>query len=108
MKANALIISFKLIRRYTLILSRFYYFSWPHKDYKITFMSTNKIKTDYLCDIKHSLLYFVPRRDGLVVSVSASHNEGRGFVPRPGHTKGHHKNGTNCLPALHACVKVGV
>ena len=21
------------------------------------------------------------------------------FLPRPGHTKDHHKNGTNCLPA---------
>ena len=31
-----------------------------------------------------------------------------GFVSRPGHTKDHHKNGTNCLPALHACVRVGV
>ena len=24
---------------------------------------------------------------------------GRGFASRPGHTKDHHKNGTNCLPA---------
>ena len=35
-------------------------------------------------------------------SVSASHMVGRGFASRPGHTKDHHKNGTNCLPALHA------
>ena len=34
-----------------------------------------------------------PRRDGLVVSVSASHAIGRGFAPRPGHTKDHHENG---------------
>ena len=27
---------------------------------------------------------------------------GRGFAFRPGHTKDHHKNGTNCLPAWHA------
>ena len=37
-----------------------------------------------------------------MVSVSASHAIGRQFVPRPGHTKDHHKNGTNCLPAWHA------
>ena len=24
------------------------------------------------------------------------------------HSNDHHKNGTNCLPALHACVRVGV
>ena len=46
--------------------------------------------------------------DGLVDSVSASHTVGCEFASRPGHTKDHHKNGTNCLPALHACVRVGV
>ena len=30
------------------------------------------------------------------------------FGSRPGYTKDHHKNGTNCLPALHACVRVEV
>ena len=25
-----------------------------------------------------------------------------------GHNKDHHKNGTNCLPAWHTCVRVGV
>ena len=49
-----------------------------------------------------------PRRVGFVVSVSASNAVGRRFAPRPGHTKDHHKNGTNCLPALHACVRIGV
>ena len=48
------------------------------------------------------------RRIGLVVSVSASYAAGRGFAPRPGHTKDHHKNDTSCLPAWHACVRVGV
>ena len=43
---------------------------------------------------------------GLVVSVSASHTVGRGFASRPGHTKDHHKNGTNCLPALQPCVRI--
>ena len=40
-----------------------------------------------------------PCRVGLVVSVSASHTVGREFASRPGLTKDHHKNGTNCLPA---------
>ena len=39
---------------------------------------------------------------GLVISVSASHTVVREFASRPGHTKDHHKNGTNCLPAWHA------
>ena len=37
-----------------------------------------------------------PCRVGSVGSVSASRTVGRG------HTKNHHKNGTNCLPAWHA------
>ena len=46
---------------------------------------------------------------GLVVNVSASHTLGREFASRPGHTKDHHKNGTNCLPAWQAqYVRVGV
>ena len=48
----------------------------------------------------------VLRWDGLVVSVSASNAVGHRFEPRPGHTKGHHKNGTNFLSAWHACVTV--
>ena len=28
----------------------------------------------------------------------------RGFAPRPGHTKDHHKNCTNCLPET--CIKI--
>ena len=43
-----------------------------------------------------------PCRVGLVVSVSASHSLGREFASRPGHTKDHHKNGTDCLPVWHA------
>ena len=42
---------------------------------------------------------YLPCRVGLVGSVSASHTVGREFASRPGHTKDHHKNGTNCLPA---------
>ena len=49
--------------------------------------------------------YEILRPVCLVVSVSASHALGRGFAPRPGHTKDHLKNGTNCLPAYrHASV----
>ena len=43
-----------------------------------------------------------PCRDGSVVSVSASYTVGRGLASRLGHTRDHHKNGTNCLPAWHA------
>ena len=43
-----------------------------------------------------------PCRVGSVGSVSASDTVGREFASRPGHTKDHHKNGTNCLPAWHA------
>ena len=41
----------------------------------------------------------LPCRVGSVGSVSASRTVGREFATRPGHTKDHHKNGTNCLPA---------
>ena len=40
-----------------------------------------------------------PCRVGSVGSVSASRMVGREFASRPGHTKDHHKNSTNCLPA---------
>ena len=43
----------------------------------------------------------------LIVSMSASHAVGGGFVPRPGHTKDH-ENGTNCLTAWHPCVRVRI
>ena len=45
-------------------------------------------------------------RRALVVGVSASRVVGRRFTPRPGYTKDHHKNGTNCLPAKQATVGV--
>ena len=38
-------------------------------------------------------------RVGSVCSVSTSRTVGREFASRPGHTKDHHNNGTNCLPA---------
>ena len=43
-----------------------------------------------------------PCRVGSVGSVSASRTEGREFASRLGHTKDHHKNGTDCLTAWHA------
>ena len=50
--------------------------------------------------------YCLSCRVGLVFSVPASHVVGRGFASRPGYTKDNHKNDTNCLSALHACVRV--
>ena len=57
--------------------------------------------TILLLNMEH-VLYVTNISFGLVVSVSTSHTAGRGFASRPGHTKDHHKNGTNCLPAWHA------
>ena len=48
------------------------------------------------------------RRDGLVVSVSASHAVVCGFASRLGHSKDHHKYSTNCIPAWHAGIRVGI
>ena len=42
----------------------------------------------------------------LDVSMSTSHIVGPGFASRPGHTKDHNKNGTNCLPAWHAMARM--
>ena len=43
-----------------------------------------------------------------MISVSTSHAVGPGFASHPFHNKYHHENGTNCLPAWHAFVRVGV
>ena len=40
-----------------------------------------------------------PCRVGSVGSVCASRTVASKFASRPGHTKDHHKNGKNCLPA---------
>ena len=50
----------------------------------------------------------LPRRFSLVVSVSASHTVARGRASRLDYTKDHLKNSTNCLPAWHTSVRVGV
>ena len=57
------------------------------------------------CDI-HLCLISAPCRVGSVGSVSASRTVGREFASRPGHTKDHHKNATNCLPAKE-CICLG-
>ena len=49
--------------------------------------------------ISSSTRTYEPCRVGSVDSVSASRTVGREFASRPGHTKDHHKNDTNCLPA---------
>ena len=43
-----------------------------------------------------------------MVSLYVFHAVIRRFAPQPSNTKDHHKNGTNCLPAWHACIRVGV
>ena len=48
---------------------------------------------------KQAVTESVPCRVGSVGSVSASRTVGREFASRPGHTKDHHQNVTNCLPA---------
>ena len=47
-------------------------------------------------------------KDGLVVVMSDSHVVSCGFAPLLGYTKDHHKNVTNCLPAWHTGIRVGV
>ena len=68
-------------------------------------MHTNKF--DCLCNVCCAISYR-PCQDWLVVRVSPSHMVGHGFASRPGHTKDHHNNATKFLPAVHACVRVGV
>ena len=50
-------------------------------------------------DVQIQVPHTRPCRVGSVGSVSASRTVGREFASRPGHTKDHHKNGANCLPA---------
>ena len=47
-----------------------------------------------------NLYEILPCQIGLVVDASAFHTVGRGFVPRPGHTKDNHTNGTKCPPCI--------
>ena len=59
-----------------------------------TFKCEQQDRSSYNCTVIDR-----PCRVGSVGSVSASRMVGREFASRPGHTKDHHKNGTNCLPA---------
>ena len=54
------------------------------------------------------VLLCLPHQDVLMVSESASYVVGRRFAHRPVHTKDHHKNGTNFIPAWNVCIRLGV
>ena len=53
-----------------------------------------------ISNFDHVFLHRRPRRDGLVVSVTASYAVGLGSACRPGNTKDQY-NGTICLPVWH-------
>ena len=60
------------------------------------------VKSNFFQSSNNTFIFIrCPCRVGLVVSMSVSHRVGREFASRLGHTKDHHKNGTNCLPAWH-------
>ena len=65
-------------------------------------MSLNKIINETIANRINDSNSAASCRIGLVVCVSDSRTEGRGFASRPGHTKDHHKNSTNCLPTWQA------
>ena len=71
-----------------------------------TFRVFFNVDCSYPCYLKDilNIPYTVmrPCLVGSVGSVSASRTVGHEFASWPGHTKDHHKNGTNCLPAWHA------
>ena len=87
---------------------------WPEMMDRVT--ECPPVRTIVLGTLFHIVLilyqvsgvYFdqLPHLDDLVVSMSASHTVGRGFGSRPGNTKDHHKNGTNCFPAWHADIRL--
>ena len=73
--------------------------------------SKRQRKIHRFCVISHTIfVLFLYYFHGLVVSVFASHTVGHEFASRPGHTKDHHKNGTNYLPVQTGtqCVRVRV
>ena len=74
-------------------------------DYCDTYLTHDSVSFSIYC--YHSLNFKVTA--GLpVVSMSASHAVGRCFASWQGHSKDHRKNGTNCLPAWHAGIRIGV
>ena len=68
--------------------------------YKQSFTTTETMTYLFVFTVSNTLANSC--RVGSVGSVSASRTVGHEFASRPGHTKDHHKNGTNCLPAWHA------
>ena len=75
---------------------------------KIVFWAKYQLSAHFMiCDVHfflYIILYYIsyifgPCRVGSVGSVSPSRTVGREFASWPGHTKDHHKNGTNYLPA---------
>ena len=44
----------------------------------------------------------LPHKEGASYIVAKVFTDWHGFASRPGHTKDHHKNGTNCLLPWHA------
>ena len=67
-----------------------------------TFHPDNAVSTQTFSLLDSLLLCQV----GLVVNMSAFHAVGRRYVPQVGHTKDHHENCANCIPAWHTCVRV--
>ena len=65
----------------------------------LTLRLTSKVIPRQCLIVVVALCLLGPCRVGAVGSMSASRTVGREFASRPGHTKDHHKNGTNCLPA---------
>ena len=53
-------------------------------------------------------IIYRPLQDFSVISMSATYVVGCGFVPLPGHSKNHHKNGKNYPPSWHAGIRVEV
>ena len=74
----------------------------PMIDFSAAKLIFNAMETVHDISSFFSLQMYKLCRVGLMVSVSASHTVGHEFASRPGHTKDHHKNGTDCLPVWHA------
>ena len=71
-------------------------------------MTTSLNSTQGVDPMRFMSLWVRPWHDGSVINESASHAVRRGFAPRLGHTKDHHKIGTNGVPAWYAEIMVCV
>ena len=67
--------------------------------YSMRPLQQSRHKVQLITEFQADISWWLACRVGSVGSVSASHTVGCEFVSRSGHTKDHHKNGTNCLPA---------